>query len=86
MQHFHLFDCRVNNSSFLNDRKSFALAACVFEVYLIHTYLFARVEQVVVGYLLSMVIVLVVAYVLNRGISMISSSLGEQNLSTRSSS
>lgn len=74
------------NSSFLNDRKPLALAACVFEVYLIHTYLFVRVEQVIVGYVLSMVIVLVVAYVLNRSISMISSCLGEQNLPTRSSS
>lgn len=74
------------NSSFLNDRKPLALAACVFEVYLIHTYLFVRVEQLVVGYVLSMVIVLVVAYVLNRAISIASSWLGVQKLSTRSSS
>jgi peptidoglycan/LPS O-acetylase OafA/YrhL len=74
------------NSSFLNDRKPLALAACVFEVYLIHTYLFIRVDQVAVGYVLSMVIVLVVAYVLNKVISMTSSWLGAQKLSTRNSS
>lgn len=73
------------NSNFLNDRKPVALAACVFEVYLIHTYLFVRVDQVVVGYVLSMLIVLLVAYVLNRVISM-ALSFGEQKLAIRSSS
>ena len=70
------------NSLFLNDRKPLILAACVFEVYLIHTYLFFRFDPVAIGYLLSMTVVLLTAYLLNRvlGFALL---FGENKLSSR---
>lgn len=67
-----------NNSCLLKNYGQLSAVGCVFEIYLIHSYLFIRTDFVVVGYVGSLIVILVAAYLLNLMASSITSYLGHR--------